>query len=362
MNASQSALMELVDKIERLGQFQDRVEFPAGIERIWEVFLDDVLDVLSIEGCALFRVDDATQEFHLAHLSPEPLEPVFRQEFDFQVECGIFPWVIRRSTPSLVPSSARRQGSSVIMLPLSTARRTLGVAMVLTAIQESQITQEKMRLLSVLGRQCALVMENNLLFEDLRRQNAALERTNKQVEYLSQRDPLTGCYNRRYMNEHLPREIRRARRYRRALSLALCDIDHFKRINDTYGHAFGDSVLQQFVKSLNELIRTDSDWLVRYGGEEFLLVLPETALANAVNLAERLRGHIAAKSLGPPGEEVRVTASFGVIGCEADQAAEKVAAENLLRFTDANLYRAKNEGRNRVVASRYTSNPAPPPA
>lgn len=356
MEPNQAALMELVDRIERLGQFQDRVEFPAGIERIWEVFLADVREVIAIDGCALFRVDEETQEFRLANVSPAHFEALFRQEFEFQVECRIFPWVIQRRDPALVPASARRQGSTVVMLPLATARRVLGVAMALTPIEESQITQEKMRLLSVLGRQCALVMENNLLYEDLRRQNAALEKTNRQIEYLSQRDPLCGCYNRRYMNEHLPREVRRARRYRRALSLALCDVDHFKRINDTHGHPFGDRVLQQFVKAVNELIRTDSDWLVRYGGEEFLLVLPETTLDNALSLAERLRCRIADTPFGEPGEEVRVTASFGVVGCCAEPHAEKAAVENLLRQADQNLYRAKNAGRNRVVGSPF---PAP---
>jgi two-component system cell cycle response regulator len=228
-----------------------------------------------------------------------------------------------------------------------------------TAIQEGLLTQEKMRLLSVLARQCSLVMENCLLYEDLRKRNDSLEKYNKQIQYLSQRDPLTGCYNRRYMNEHLPREIRRARRYRRSLSLALCDIDFFKNINDSYGHTFGDKTLQQFVKSLNELIRTDSDWLVRYGGEEFLLVLPETSLDNALHLAERLRCRIADKEFEYQGETARITASFGLIGFGAEPFPEKVPAENLLRHVDANLYRAKNEGRNRVVGSAYEPAGAP---
>jgi diguanylate cyclase (GGDEF)-like protein len=365
MNESRTALIDLIDKIEQLGQFQDKIEFPASIPQIWEVFLKDVSRLVEVEGCALFMVDEATQEFRLADFTPSRLEPIYRAEIETQIECGIFAWVVQRRQPALIPSLAREQGKSVIMLPLSTGKRTLGVAMVVAAIQEGQLTHEKRRLLAVLARQCALVMENCILYEDLRRRNEALEKYNKQIQYLSQRDPLTGCYNRRYMNEHLPREIRRARRYRRELSIALCDIDHFKNINDTLGHAAGDRVLQQFVKSVNGLIRTDSDWLVRYGGEEFLVVLPETGLENALRLAERLRRRIADRDFTHQGETSRITASFGVIGFGVDASPEKTSAESLLRQADANLYRAKMEGRNRVVGNTYDPagiSSAPPPS
>lgn len=359
MKESQTALIELVDKIEQLGQFQDKIEFPASISQIWETFLKDIGQLIEVEGCALFMVDEATQEFRLSDFTPEHRGANYQRELETQIECGIFAWIVKHRQPALIPSLAREQGKSVIMLPLSTLKRTLGVALVVAAIPEGLLTHEKMRLLKVLARQCSLVMENCLLYEDLRQRNDSLEKYNKQIQYLSQRDPLTGCYNRRYMNEHLPREIRRARRYRRSLSLALCDIDFFKNINDTYGHTFGDKVLQQFVRSLNELIRTDSDWLVRYGGEEFLLVLPETSLDNALHLAERLRSRIASKDFEYLGETARLTASFGLIGFGAGPIPEKAPAENLLRHVDANLYRAKNEGRNRVVGSAYDPAGAP---
>jgi diguanylate cyclase (GGDEF)-like protein len=157
------------------------------------------------------------------------------------------------------------------------------------------------------------------------------------------------------MNGQLPREIRRALRYRRALSLALCDLDHFKTINDSYGHQCGDRVLKEFVQSLNELIRADSDWLARYGGEEFLLVLPETALENAERLAERLRVHIADKSFEWQGETLRITASFGVVGFSAGRLPKSLQAEALLNRADEYLYRAKKQGRNRLVSGRFSS-------
>jgi diguanylate cyclase (GGDEF)-like protein len=155
------------------------------------------------------------------------------------------------------------------------------------------------------------------------------------------------------MNEHLPREIRRAIRYRRALSLAICDLDHFKAVNDTHGHQCGDRILCEFVKSVNELIRTDSDWLARYGGEEFLLVLPETSLENAYRLAERLRTQIASKGFEYQGEKITITASFGLTGFKPETAPEILQAEALLNRADKLLYQAKSEGRNRVVSGPF---------
>ncbi len=353
MEASQAALVELAEKIEQLAQFQDKIEFPAGIPRIFEAFLRDARYLIEIESCALFTVDESTQEFVLAQAAPESQKPAFQKELDAQIEVGTFSVILKRRQPSITPSLAFRKELSVVMLPLATVKRTLGMVMVLTPFQESMVTHENMRLLSVLTRQCSLVMENSILYEKLRRDKESLERANEKILYLSQRDALTGCFNRGYMNDQLPREIRRALRYRRALSLALCDLDHFKTINDSFGHQCGDRVLTLFVESLNELIRTDSDWLARYGGEEFLLVLPETTLENAERLAQRLRARIAGKTFECQGEAIQITASFGVVGFSAGELPKGLQAEALLNQADEFLYRAKKKGRNRVVSGPF---------
>ncbi len=114
----------------------------------------------------------------------------------------------------------------------------------------------------------------------------------KKIKILSITDPLTGCYNRSYMTERLLRELKNSGRYKRPLSLALCDLDHFKQVNDTYGHQAGDEVLKSFVQTISESIRTDLDWLTRYGGEEFIVVLPETPLDGALTVTERLRSAV----------------------------------------------------------------------
>jgi len=352
MKESRTALIELIDKIEQLGQFQDRVEFPATIERIWDAFLKDARNLIDIQGCALFLVDEPTQAFDLSHAQPPTEAAAYRAEIEAQIEFSIFSWVLKRRQPALTPVFTLSDVKSVILLPLATTKRTLGMVLVVTPLQESSVTQEKMRLLSVLARQCSLVMENSVLYEKLRKDKESLEEANAKILYLSQRDALTECFNRGYMNDQLPREIRRSLRYRRALSLALCDLDHFKTVNDTYGHQCGDMVLREFVRLCSELVR-DSDWLARYGGEEFLLVLPETGLENASRLAERLRAHIAAKAFEWEGETIRITASFGVVGFSPEPPLKHVSPEALLNQADERLYQAKKNGRDRVVSGPF---------
>jgi diguanylate cyclase (GGDEF)-like protein len=349
MSERRVALLELIENIERLGQFQDRLDFPSSVNQIWKAFLVDVQNLIEIEVCALFLVDEKTNEFTFKYSVPEDEAKRCKKEIDLQIECGIFSWIINRRQPALIPGLAFEKEKSIVMLPLSTVKRTLGVVMILTPIQESFITHENMKLLTMLTKECSLVMENTLLYERLRRKHLSLEKANKEIKLLSRTDSLTGCYNRGHLNEHLPREINRALRYKHPLALAMCDIDHFKLVNDTYGHQCGDEVLIILVQSITDLIRADTDWLARYGGEEFMLVLPETNLDNAYGLAERLRKHIAQKTIETEEDTVSITASFGVTGFDAATNSSSITPEALINTADKYLYEAKKQGRNKVV-------------
>ena len=117
----------------------------------------------------------------------------------------------------------------------------------------------------------------------------SLRAANERNRILSVTDPLTGAFNRRYMMEQLPRELERCRRYGNPLSVIMCDVDHFKQVNDVKGHSAGDDVLQQFVARMQRSIRATSDWVARLGGEEFLIVLPETGFEGAMFVAEKIR-------------------------------------------------------------------------
>ena len=154
----------------------------------------------------------------------------------------------------------------------------------------------------------------------------------------------------------LDTELARARRYGTALSVILCDIDHFKRINDTHGHAAGDLVLEEFARLLQSMSRTDVDSVIRYGGEEFLLVLPQTELAGAHALAERIRLAFAGTAIAVgDGNAVCATASFGIATVPVHYAHPPASFEVLVGAADAELYAVKHGGRNgvrgRVVAS-----------
>jgi len=176
----------------------------------------------------------------------------------------------------------------------------------------------------------------------------SLKRANEEIRILSITDNLTGCYNRGYIGEHLPREIKRAHRYKRPLSIIISDIDHFKNVNDSYGHQAGDHVLRGFVRLLKESIRNNVDWLARYGGEEFLLVLPETDFNGAIILAEKLRIIVSKSSIVHKDKEINITASFGVAGFNVLDSYDGVVLENIINKADKYLYNAKQEGRNRV--------------
>jgi diguanylate cyclase (GGDEF)-like protein len=202
-----------------------------------------------------------------------------------------------------------------------------------------------------------LVMGNALGWVAARRFHIAQRqqyRASILLQQLADRDPLTGCYNRRFLQKGwLDAELERTRRYGIPLAVILCDIDHFKHINDTYGHAAGDRVLADFAGLLLTLTRDTVDSVIRYGGEEFLIVLPQTDLAGAQALAERIRAAFAGRaSRMPSGATVSATASFGIAAVPALAANLPASSEALVGAADAQLYAAKRDGRNTVRGTR----------
>ena len=175
----------------------------------------------------------------------------------------------------------------------------------------------------------------------------SLRTANEENRRLSITDPLTGVYNRRYLMEQLPREIDRAARYGRQLAVVMCDVDHFKKINDTHGHQIGDEVLKWFVGNLSDTVRT-SDWVARYGGEEFVVVLPETNVASSAVAAEHLRARVAAEPFNDGSTSFLVTASFGVSGWK-ERVPSGSTLDALMAKCDEGVYASKASGRNRVT-------------
>jgi two-component system, cell cycle response regulator len=179
----------------------------------------------------------------------------------------------------------------------------------------------------------------------------SLRTANQTNRLLSITDVLTGAFNRRFLMEQLPREIERCRRYGRGLSVIMCDIDHFKKVNDTLGHEAGDAVLKQFTERVMKFTRSTSDWLARYGGEEFVIVLPETAHAGGLQAAEKIRAAIAAAAFVTATGELAITASFGIASFSSETPEADITVDALIRTADACLYESKAAGRNRVTGS-----------
>ena len=169
------------------------------------------------------------------------------------------------------------------------------------------------------------------------------KRSEDDMKRLATVDPLTGAYNRRQGDALLAAEFSRRARYRRPFAILMLDIDHFKAVNDRFGHSGGDAVLCELVQTCAKVLRS-IDMVARWGGEEFLIVLPEIDAGNAMSTAERLRAAIeATEVVAPGGETIRFTVSIGVA------APENESPDELLRRSDVALYSAKTGGRNRVI-------------
>ncbi|QQR90945.1 MAG: diguanylate cyclase [Myxococcales bacterium] len=220
---------------------------------------------------------------------------------------------------------------SLLVLPLTAQDKTIGTIAV-AAAQKNAFSSAIRTTLQVLSTQIATALAN--------------AQAVKRLEELATTDGLTGCLNKRTLLGEMEQKVRSAERFDRKLSLVIADLDHFKAINDTYGHAAGDRVIQALGTVLQR-VKRETDLVARFGGEEFCLLCEETDTAGAVLLAERVREEIAASVFNTEQGVINVTCSLGVATYPRD-ARDK---EGLFEAADKALYMAKHQGRNRVCAS-----------
>jgi len=196
-----------------------------------------------------------------------------------------------------------------------------------------------------IGRCMFIGIFSSAMRESLYKSGLALKEANKRIEELAELDDLTGSFNRRCIMRFLDDEIARAHRVNAPCSIALIDLDWFKRINDTYGHPTGDEVLRTFAITVFANIRT-VDRFGRYGGEEFLLVLPDTSSETAARMLDRLRTIVADIDWSGLSLGLRVTISAGIATLDANE-----TSDSFLARADSALYKAKAQGRNRIASS-----------
>lgn len=256
------------------------------------------------------------------------------------VEDPIDAWVGERKISVLIKDTDHDQrlgtagpagkiSKSVIATPLLVSRKLMGLLRV-DSEAAGRFSEPDLQELEVYASLAILALENAQLFSE--------------VNAMATKDGLTGLATHRIFQDKLAEELLRAARYRTPVSLIMADIDHFKSVNDTYGHLAGDEVLREMGKILLGRLRP-VDFAARYGGEEFCLILPGYSLKETKDLAEAIRGDLESHAMFPGGRAFSVTASFG---CAVFPQDAQVASQ-LLRKADERLYRAKSSGRNRVL-------------
>ena len=273
------------------------------------------------------------------------------------------------------PYVLEHQPKSILCMPLSNRSQLTAILYLENNLITDAFTPKHLELLNLLSSQMAVSIENAKLYErleervakrteqlndkveelshayetlkqtqtDLKHANAKLERDKELLQELSSTDHLTKLYNRTKLEELFEYEFNQCLRYNTPMSLIMVDLDHFKAVNDTYGHHTGDLVLQEMAAILTQSSRS-SDVVARWGGEEFLILTPKTSLRHATKLAEKIRAAVEAHPFAEVGKR---TGSFGV-ACYREHDTQA----SLLQRADLAMYQAKEEGRNRVVVER----------
>jgi two-component system, cell cycle response regulator len=285
-----------------------------------------LLSVRDEDTCVIdggFCNGDFIETGHTIAYRGTPLERVIKMG-----EAGTYPCVLRDTMP--MPVYRDSLGDfECLCLPLldESGKTVIGVALIAQTPDE-QASDYRLHMLNMLRTLVSAAMENARLFQ------------------LATMDSLTGLYMRRYFEIRLQEEMRRVHRHGDSLCLLMADIDHFKQINDTYGHQQGDHILQEVAEIIRASLRTDIDLPCRYGGEEFIVLLPATPLQGAYIVAERIRQRCEERLFHTSENTIRVTLSLGI--AEMDQACN-LSKEELIQRTDLMLYAAKHGGRNRVM-------------
>lgn len=295
--------------------------------------------LISADACSVMLLDASRQRLLVKAAFGLRTERV--AQLSFAVGEGVAGWVLENGEPALIPDVrydtrfVRRDGSrtpiiSLLSVPLLSRGDRVGVITV-TASRPAVFSGEDAEILAFIAATIALDLENVRLHR------------------VAVTDALTGAYNREFLQQQLPIEIDGARSLKSGLSVAMVDVDHFKSINDRFGHSVGDIVLTEVARRLRSATR-GGDLLIRFGGEEFLVVLPRADASSGLEVGERMRGRVEESPIvivnGDERLELSVNVSVGVATLRTQDASE--SSTDLIKRADEALYAAKAGGRNRV--------------
>ena len=312
------------------------------LPRVLQLVMDRIQTLIRAEAAHLLLADEQTGELVYKVVLDEKRETIEGKRL--KSGKGVAGWVFQRGEPVLISNSqtetrfypeidalAGLPSKSILCVPLKNKDNILGVIQVVNRSDVAPFTLSDLSLLSSFAIHAAIAIDNAKLYWE--------------IKELAIRDSLTGLYNFRYFRERLIEETERSQRFIHPLSLIFLDLDHFKKVNDTYGHLAGDEVLKETSSIISKNIRS-IDIPARYGGEEFALLLPETGKDLALRAAERIRRLIEIHPFlgGYLPSPIKMTTSAGVATFPDDT----MAPLELIKIADQALYRAKEAGRNRV--------------
>ena len=234
---------------------------------------------------------------------------------------------------------------SVALVPIKSEGKNIGLIQ-LNDKRRDIFTEDKLEFLEMIAEQIALAVQNSLIYTKLQETLKEIKTLNRKLEIAAKTDPLTGLINRKAFLAVADYEKKRFVRSKKAFSIIMCDIDHFKSINDSLGHDAGDYVLVQVAELLKKSVR-EQDTVCRWGGEEFIILLPETELSGGKKLADKLREAIQAQSFFFQLQKLKITMSFGITFCKED-----ITVYSYIKEADELMYQAKKSGRNKVVTNQ----------
>jgi two-component system, cell cycle response regulator len=340
MQARLTDLQESRDQVrrsvERLGEV---LRSTHDLSKLLSVVLETAIAAVQARAGAVWLLAPSRTELALKvsrglEASAADIRPLLGEGIAGSVGASRRATLVPSGTGGPAPAPWEPREPTVIAVPIESDTQLLGVIALYGRTLPQPFDAMDLDTVRSLARQAAVGVENVLLHQEAQR--------------LSITDGLTSLWNYRYMNMRLSQETERAIRFRRSLSALVVDIDHFKQINDRFGHQRGDAILAELANRVIAETRAQVDTVARYGGEEFVLILPETPLEGAMVVAEKVRDKIASKPFGGEGEEpISVTVSIG-IACFPQHGTKP---QTLLRAADQALYEAKGRGRNRVVTA-----------
>lgn len=329
MNKELDQRIAKLSAIQEIGQI---ITSTLDLEKLLNLLVEHIQRLIDCHTCCIMLLNEQTQELVIKVMRSFENGPI--RNLRFKIGEGVAGWVLKYKKPlniGDVRKDARyiyplERIKSILSVPLVYKEKPYGVFN-LNSMRPNAFTEEDQKVLSILSVYAAQAIENARLFEEMKR--------------LSITDGLTKLYNYSHFLEHLESEIRRAERYNLSFSLIMMDLDNFKRVNDLYGHIFGNEVLKKISKILMENIRRSS-FIARYGGEEFCLILVEAQKKEAKEVGERIRRLIEKEKR----ELFGITVSMG-ISCYPEDAR---TSTELLEIADKALYMAKREGGNCIYA------------